>query len=80
MFERAASHGGGGSPQNAAARPDLRQLQHDALAEYIERKRGVRRDGGGEQRSGPRPRSANVHAEGNHTGGFDTWIDDRYRQ
>ncbi|KAF0022086.1 hypothetical protein F2P81_025661 [Scophthalmus maximus] len=59
MFERAASHGGGGSPQNAAARPDLRQLQHDALAEYIERKRGVRRDGGGEQRSGPRPRSAN---------------------
>ncbi|KAM7393317.1 hypothetical protein PAMA_008121 [Pampus argenteus] len=43
-----------GPSQNATSRPDLRQLQHSALAEYVERKRGGKRDDGG-QRSGPRP-------------------------
>ncbi|XP_040014157.1 protein Shroom3 isoform X4 [Xiphias gladius] len=67
MFELAASRVGGGAPQNATSRPDLRQLQHDALAEYVERKRGVKRDEGG-QRSGPRPRSAYIQPDNsNHT-------------
>ncbi|KAM9820810.1 protein Shroom3 [Neosynchiropus ocellatus] len=50
MFEAGVS-------QNTMSKPDLRQLQHSALADYVERKRGVRRDEG-PQRSGPRPRSA----------------------
>lgn len=55
--------------QNAASRTDLRQLQHDALVEYVDRKRGVRRDEGA-QRSGSRPRSAYLPPENsNHTGG-----------
>ncbi|XP_041815752.1 protein Shroom3 isoform X2 [Chelmon rostratus] len=67
MFELAASRVTDGSLQNATSRPDLRQLQHDALAEYVERKRGVKRDEGG-QRSGSRPRSAYLQPENsNHT-------------
>ncbi|XP_056288000.1 protein Shroom3 isoform X2 [Pseudoliparis swirei] len=62
MFELVASRFGGGALQNATSRPDLRQLQHDALAEYMERKRSVRRDGGGRRR-GPRPRSAYLQQE-----------------
>lgn len=70
MFELAASRVGDGAPQNITSRPDLRQLQHDALAEYVERKRSVKRDEGG-QRSGPRPRSAYVQPENfNHTASY----------
>ncbi|CAM9307924.1 unnamed protein product [Lampetra planeri] len=36
----------------AVTRPDLRQLQHNALTEYVERKRGGGRDEGG-RRTGP---------------------------
>uniref|UniRef100_A0A3P8UKL1 Protein Shroom3-like n=2 Tax=Cynoglossus semilaevis TaxID=244447 RepID=A0A3P8UKL1_CYNSE len=57
MFELAASRVGGGAPQFATSKPELRQLQQDALAEYVERKRGGSREEGG-QRTGPRPRSA----------------------
>ncbi|XP_040915540.1 protein Shroom3 isoform X2 [Toxotes jaculatrix] len=67
MFELAASRIGGEAPQSATSRPDLRQLQHDALAEYVERKRGAKKDDGG-QRSGPRPRSAYLQPDhSNHT-------------
>ncbi|XP_070706371.1 protein Shroom3 [Pempheris klunzingeri] len=62
MFELAASRVGDGALQNAKSRPDLRQLQHNALAEYVERKRGVKRDKGG-QNSVPRPRSAYLQPE-----------------
>ncbi|XP_068562074.1 protein Shroom3 isoform X3 [Cebidichthys violaceus] len=62
MFELVASRFGGGALQNATSRPDLRQLQHDALAEYVERKRSVKRVKGG-QRSGLRPRSAYLQPE-----------------
>ncbi|XP_020495687.1 protein Shroom3 isoform X1 [Labrus bergylta] len=48
--------------QNASVRTDLRQLQHDALAEYVQRKRGVKREEGG-QRSGLRPQSAFLQPE-----------------
>ena len=61
IFELAASRVGGGAPQNATSRPDLRQLQHDALAEYVERKRSVRKEGG--QR---RPRSAFIQPDNNN--------------
>ncbi|XP_014855455.1 PREDICTED: protein Shroom3-like isoform X2 [Poecilia mexicana] len=62
MFELAASHVGAG-----VSRSDLRQLRQDALVEYMERKRGVRRDEAG-QRTGSRPRSAYFHPEqGYHT-------------
>ncbi|KAK1883423.1 Protein Shroom3 [Dissostichus eleginoides] len=67
MFELEANRVGGGPLQNATSRPDLRQLQHDALADYMERKRSVKRDKGG-QRSGLRPRSAYLQPENsNHT-------------
>lgn len=67
MFELAASRVGGGAPQNATSRPELRQLQQDALAEYMERKRGVIRDKGGQR--GPRPRSAYLQPDNsNHMG------------
>ncbi|KAM4720431.1 protein Shroom3 isoform 2-T2 [Anableps anableps] len=67
MFELAASHIGAGPSQSAVLRSDLRQLRQDALVEYMERKRGVRREEGG-QRSGSRPRSAYFHPEqGYHT-------------
>ncbi|XP_030598856.1 protein Shroom3 [Archocentrus centrarchus] len=62
MFELAASRVGGGPSQNPTPRPDLRQVQQEALAEYVERKRGVRRDEGG-QRSMSRPRSAYFQPE-----------------
>ncbi len=69
MFELVASRAADGTLQNATSRPDLRQLQQDALAQYVERKRGMKRDEGG-QRSGPRPRSAYLLPENsNHTGG-----------
>uniref|UniRef100_A0A3P9I1S7 Shroom family member 3 n=1 Tax=Oryzias latipes TaxID=8090 RepID=A0A3P9I1S7_ORYLA len=40
MFELAARHGGSQASQGAPSRSDLRQAQQDALAEYVERKRG----------------------------------------
>ncbi|XP_069369794.1 protein Shroom3 isoform X2 [Paralichthys olivaceus] len=61
IFELAASRVGGGASQNAAPRPDLRQLQHDALTEYVERKRSVRRGEGGQRR----PRSAFIQPDNN---------------
>lgn len=66
MFELAASRFVGGAPQNTTARPDLRQLQHDALAEYVERKKGIRREDG--QRSGVRPRSAYLQLDNSNMG------------
>ncbi|XP_044029263.1 protein Shroom3 isoform X4 [Siniperca chuatsi] len=67
MFELVASRVGGRSPQNATSRHDLRQLQHNALAEYVEKKRGMKRDDGG-KRSGLRPCSAYLQPENsNHT-------------
>lgn len=69
MFELAASRVGGGAPQFATSKPELRQLQQDALAEYVERKRGGSREEGG-QRTGPRPRSA-YPGFSSHPGGFD---------
>ncbi|XP_035802118.2 protein Shroom3 isoform X2 [Amphiprion ocellaris] len=67
MFELVASRVGGVAPQNPTPRPDLRQVQQDALAEYVERKRGVKREEGG-SRSGSRPRSAYIQPDnGNHT-------------
>lgn len=69
MFELAASRVGGGASQNTTSRPDLRQLQHNALTEYVERKRGGKREDGG-HRSGPRPHSAYLQPDNsNHTGG-----------
>lgn len=68
MFELAASRVGGRAPQNTTSRPDLRQLQHNALAEYVERKRGVKRDDGA-HRSALRPHSAYLQPDNiNHTG------------
>ena len=67
MFELVANRFA--TSHNTASKPDLRQLQHDALAEYVERKRGVKRDEGG-QRSGPRPRSAYVQPENNYYAGW----------
>ncbi|KAG7221184.1 hypothetical protein INR49_017471 [Caranx melampygus] len=67
MFELAASHVRSGPPQSATSKPDLRQLQHDALVEYLERKRSVKRDEGG-KRSGPRPHSVYLQPDnGNHS-------------
>ncbi|XP_032425341.1 protein Shroom3 isoform X1 [Xiphophorus hellerii] len=67
MFELAASHVGAGLSQGAVSRSDLRQLRQDALVEYVERKRGIRRDEAG-LRTGSRPRSAYFHPEqGYHT-------------
>ncbi|XP_068609036.1 protein Shroom3 [Brachionichthys hirsutus] len=60
MFELVASSVTDRRQQNATSRPDLRQLQHNALAEYVERKRGVKNDEGG-QRTGLRPRSAYLY-------------------
>lgn len=70
MFELAASRVGSRASQTATSRPNLRQLQHSALAEYIERKRGMKRDEG-EQRSGLRSRSVYLQPENSsHTGGW----------
>lgn len=57
MFELAATR-----TADAASRTDLRQLQHDALAEYMERKKGLKREEG-QQRGGARPRSAYLPTE-----------------
>ncbi|KAL6470757.1 hypothetical protein MHYP_G00218760 [Metynnis hypsauchen] len=43
MFELVASRSAG--PKPAISRPDLKQMQQDALAEYVERKTGRRMDG-----------------------------------
>ncbi|XP_030623773.1 protein Shroom3 [Chanos chanos] len=43
VFEQVASRSGG--PKPATSRPNLKQLQQDALAEYMERKTGRRVDG-----------------------------------
>lgn len=70
MFELVANRVRGGALQNATSRPELRQLQHNALADYVERKRSVKRDKGG-QRSGLRPHSAYLQPENsNYTGGW----------
>lgn len=73
MFELAASRATDGALQNVPSRTDLRQLQHDALAEYVERKRSVKRDEGA-QKNGSRPRSVYMPESSNHTGG---WIWER---
>nr|XP_020456791.1 protein Shroom3-like isoform X2 [Monopterus albus] len=66
MFEPPASRIGGGGPQSTTSRPDLRQLQHDALAEYVERKRSGKRDD--REQSKPRPRSVYLQPDNsNHT-------------
>lgn len=71
MFELVASRFGGGALQNATSRPDLRQLQQDALAEYVERKRSVKKREKAGQRSGLRPHSAYLQAEdSSYTGGW----------
>lgn len=67
MFELVANRFA--ASQNATSKPDLRQIQHDALAEYVERKRNVKRDDGG-QRIGPRPRSAYIQPETNSYAGW----------
>ncbi|XP_072517918.1 protein Shroom3 [Salminus brasiliensis] len=43
MFELASNRGAG--PKPATSRPDLKQMQQEALAEYVERKTGRRMDG-----------------------------------
>lgn len=69
MFELAASRAADGAHQITASRTDLRQIQHDALAEYVERKKGLKREEG-QQRSGSRPRSAYILPENSYqTGG-----------
>ncbi|XP_072227499.1 protein Shroom3 isoform X2 [Leuresthes tenuis] len=60
IFELAASRVG--APQSAMSKPDLRQVRQEALFEYVERKRGARREETG-QRGGARPRSAYVQPE-----------------
>uniref|UniRef100_A0A1A7WUF7 Shroom family member 3 n=2 Tax=Iconisemion striatum TaxID=60296 RepID=A0A1A7WUF7_9TELE len=62
MFELAAVRVGKGAFQNTMSRSDLRQVRQDALAEYVERKQGVRRGEGG-QSSKSRPRSAYLQYE-----------------
>ncbi|CAI5666246.1 unnamed protein product [Oreochromis niloticus] len=62
MFEPAAGSVGSGASQNAISRSDLRQVQQEALAKYMERRRGVRKDEGA-QRSISRPRSAYFQPE-----------------
>ncbi|XP_067339646.1 protein Shroom3 isoform X6 [Channa argus] len=67
MFEIAASRVRGGGSLNITSKLDLRQLQHDALADFVDRKRGIKRDEGG-QRTGPRPQSAYLQPyNSNHT-------------
>ncbi|XP_029372507.1 protein Shroom3 isoform X2 [Echeneis naucrates] len=65
MFELGVSHDGAEISQNIVSRPDLRQLQHDAIAEYVERKTG---DDEG-KRSEPRPHTTFSQPDsGNQTG------------
>ncbi|XP_076020035.1 protein Shroom3 isoform X2 [Genypterus blacodes] len=65
MFELAAGRLGGGASRNAVSRPDLRQLQHDALAEYVERKRGRKKEEEGQGRA-ERPRSSYIQPDNNN--------------
>ncbi|XP_019745963.1 protein Shroom3 [Hippocampus comes] len=51
-----------GFANNAMSRPDLRQLQQDAVAQYVLRKRNAKKDEGRE-RAGPRPLSAYLQSE-----------------
>ncbi|XP_054612599.1 protein Shroom3 isoform X2 [Dunckerocampus dactyliophorus] len=51
-----------GFPNNAISRPDLRQLQQDALAQYVQRKKSAKKEEA-RQRSGPRPLSAYLQLE-----------------
>ncbi|XP_037835537.1 protein Shroom3 isoform X3 [Kryptolebias marmoratus] len=70
MFELAAVRVADGVPQRTMSRSDLRQVRQDALFDYVERKRGVRREEGG-QRSGTRSRSAFLqHENANHSDTF----------
>uniref|UniRef100_A0A1A8AVF0 Shroom family member 3 n=2 Tax=Nothobranchius furzeri TaxID=105023 RepID=A0A1A8AVF0_NOTFU len=62
MFELAAIRVGKGTFQNAMSRSDLQQVRQEALAEYVERKQGVRREEGGQSRKS-RPRSAYLQYE-----------------
>ncbi|XP_062867314.1 protein Shroom3 [Trichomycterus rosablanca] len=55
MFELVASRNAG--PKLSTSRPELKQMQQDALADYVERKTGRRMDG-----RQHRPRSAYMHA------------------
>lgn len=68
MFELAASVAANGLLPGSPSRPDLRQAQQEALAEYVVRKKALRREEGS---WGPRPRSAYLAPEGGvHTGGW----------
>lgn len=68
MFELAAANPVGARASQNTSRPDLRQLQHNALSEYVERKRGMKRADGG-HRSVSRPYSAYFQPDdSNHTG------------
>ncbi|XP_077478402.1 protein Shroom3 isoform X2 [Stigmatopora argus] len=51
-----------GFGNNAVSKPDLRQLQQDALAQYVRRKKNAKKDEGRE-RTGLRPLSAYVHSD-----------------
>nr|XP_049593110.1 protein Shroom3 isoform X4 [Syngnathus scovelli] len=51
-----------GFANNTISRPDLRQLQQDAVAQYVQRKRSAKKDEGRE-RSGPRPFSAYLQSD-----------------
>ncbi|XP_061658170.1 protein Shroom3 isoform X2 [Syngnathoides biaculeatus] len=54
-----------GFANNAISRPDLRQLQQVAVAQYVQRKRSEKKDEGRE-RSGPRRLSAYLQSEKNY--------------
>ncbi|KAM9794641.1 protein Shroom3 isoform 3-T3 [Syngnathus typhle] len=51
-----------GFANNTISRPDLRQLQQDAVAQYVQRKRSAKKDEG-RDRSGPRPFSAYLQSD-----------------
>nr|XP_057914481.1 protein Shroom3 isoform X2 [Doryrhamphus excisus] len=51
-----------GFSNTAMSRPDLRQLQQDALAQYVQRKKSAKKEEA-RQRSGPRPLSAYLQLE-----------------
>lgn len=68
MFELAVSHEGGRETQSTISRPGLRQIKQDALTEYAERKREVKKEKD-EQRSESRlPRANQQHVHSTHTG------------
>uniref|UniRef100_H3CBT2 Shroom family member 3 n=1 Tax=Tetraodon nigroviridis TaxID=99883 RepID=H3CBT2_TETNG len=67
MFELAASGAANGPLPSSRSRPDLRQAQHDALAEYVVRKKALKREEGS-RGPGARPRSVYLPPEGSsHT-------------